>query len=340
MSVGYCLRQAGVKMGLNPNAQASRLTLLRFLNEAAIELYDQSDMPGSLMEQVFKVNGDQTISCPWYVGKIRGAREVDSHVAWSINQLRPRYNQFNWPDMWRNLRLKNTQALMVSVTNESKGVISVPTIEDPAIIVSVNGPTPSSSESAESITMDSSCTPVTDSSGIIAYTKTTQNSYLDFTSVKKNTVNDYDVTLKDVDGKVLTVIPNNQLEARYQIIDVSQCPWLAISTSTLDHYMEILFKRRLPQFYNDTDEFPAQDYDNIIVNKMIQLWYEEQGKTDLALAYDTKATRSLARKTEDQNRATEDVVATVANPHDVILPRIRQGRRKYYRGYGSRGYGY
>jgi hypothetical protein len=92
---------------------------------------------------------------------------------------------------------------------------------------------------------------------------------------------------------------------------------------------------------NDTDEFVfGQKYDNIIVNKVMQLWYEEQGNPELAMAFDTKATRSLARKHEDQNRATEDMIATVANPHDVLLPRVRAGRKKYYRGYGSRGYGY
>ena len=327
MSVKYILHQVGVKMGLSPSDPSQRLVLLRFLNEAAKELYDQSDMPGCLMEQVFKVNGDQTITCPSYVGKIRAARELDSQISWSINQMRPRYNQFNWPDSWRNLRLKNRQALMATVTNASVGVITVPAVENPPIVVSVSGPTTASTNVAENVTM-------------IQTSMQTVNQYTDYTSVKKDRVNGYDVTLSDVDGKVLTVIPNNTLAALYQIVDVSQCPWLAISTNTLDHYIELLYKKALPRLSNDADEFPALDYDDILVNKCMQLWAEEQGKNDMALAYDVKASRSLARATEDQNRATEDVIATVANPHDVLLPRVRAGRRKYYRGYGSRGYGY
>ena len=65
MSVQLILSLAGDKMGLNPSLASQRAVLLRFLNEAAEELYDQSDPIGSLAEQVFKVNGDQTISCPW-----------------------------------------------------------------------------------------------------------------------------------------------------------------------------------------------------------------------------------------------------------------------------------
>ena len=328
MPVSYILSQAGSKMGLNPNATSSRATLLRFLNEAAAEVYDQSDPPGSMMEQVFKVNGDQTISCPSYVGQIRGVREVDSQIAWSINRMRPRYNQFNWPDSWRNLRLKNVQALMSTVVNASVGVLTVPTIETPLLQVIVTGSTANATSISETIVMD-------------ALSKQTINQFTDYSSVKKNLVNTCDVTLSDIDGVILTIIPNNQLAAQYQILDVSICPWLSVSTNVLEHYVEILYKQALNQLANDEDEFVfGQKYDNILVNKMIQLWYEEQGKPELAMAFDTKATRSLARKVEDQNRAAEDMIATVAHPHDTLLPRVRAGRKKYYRGYGSRGYGY
>jgi hypothetical protein len=280
------------------------------------------------MEQVFKVNGDQTISCPAYVGSIRGVREVDSQIAWSINQMRPRYNQFNWSDNWRNLRLKNLQALQATVTNQSVGVITVPFIENPPIQVTVTGPTATSTSISETLVMSS-------------LSVQTVNGYLDYTAVKKDRVNTCDVTLSDIDGKVLTTIPNNQLAAQYQIIDVSQCPWLAVTTCSLDHYVEILYKQTLNELANDEDEFIfGRKYDDIIINKVCQLWYEEQGNPVLAMSFDTKATRSLARKTEDQNRATEDMIATVANTHDTLLPRIRVGRWRYYRGYGSRGYGY
>lgn len=328
MSVKYILSQVGSKISLNPNATNQRPTLLRFLNEAARELYSQSDPDGSLQEQAFKVNGDQTISCPSYVGPIRGVREIDSQISWSINKMRPRYNQFNWPDSWRNLRLLNIRALMQTVTNASVGVLTVPGVENPPVVVIVSGPTVNSTIASETITMTQT-------------SMETINSFTDYTSVKKLCVNQYDVTLSDVDGKLLTVIPNNQLSAQYQVLDVSICPWLAVSTNTLEHYVEILYKLAITQLYNDADEFIfGQKYDDVLVNKCLQLYYEEQSKPDLALAFDTKATRTLARLHEDQNRATEDMIAVVAHPHDVLLPRVRAGRKKYYRGYGSRGYGY
>ena len=80
------------------------------------------------------------------------------------------------------------------------------------------------------------------------------------------------------------------------------------------------------------------EYDNILANKCLQLHEEEQDKPDLAAAYDAKATRSLARKHDDQNAATEDMVATVANAHDTLITRVRSGRLRNYRGWGLRGY--
>lgn len=295
----------------------SRDVGVRFLNEAAPELYMQCDMPGSLMEAVFKVNGDQTVSLPYNIGTIRAVRELASMQVWHINQMRPRYNQFNWPDMWRNYRLRNRQALMATVTNQSVGVITVPFVETPNIVVSVTGPTAVATSISEDLT-------------ISATTIYTKNQFLDYTAVKKNCVNTCDVTLSQIDGKLLTVIPNTEIEAEYQIIDISTCPWLPQNTSVLDNYVEILYKRKLNYLFNDDDEFPAFDYDNVVVNKMMQLYNEEQNKVDIAAAYDTKATRTAARLQEDQNRETEDMVALVANPHDTVLKRVRAGWRRYY----------
>lgn len=117
MSVEYILKQAGYKMGLNPLDTNERAILLRFLNEAADELYAQSDMPGSLMEEVFKVNGDQTVSLPANIGSVRGIRELDSHIPWDITRMTPRYYQYSAANNYRTVRLKNKQALASSITN-------------------------------------------------------------------------------------------------------------------------------------------------------------------------------------------------------------------------------
>lgn len=321
MPLSYVLTQAGAKMGLDPSTPSQRQTLLRFANEAAEEMYDSFDPVGCMLEECFKVNGDQTIAMPYYVGEVRAVRESDSWLSWHLNQMRPRYNQYNWKDCWRNIRLKNTQALAATVTNSSVGVVTVTVVEDPSIVVTLSGSTEVAQNISETLTMDS-------------LTKQTVNQFMDYNLVKKDRVNTCNVVLSDVDGKLLSVIPNDMLEAFYQIYDVSMCPWIQQNSSSQDHYLEILFKKALPWFENDADQFPAQKYDNIWVNKILQLWEEEQGNTQAALAWDAKATRSAARKKMNREESTEEKVAVVANPHDCLLPRVRVGlgRHRYYRG--------
>lgn len=329
MSIGYILSQTGFKIGLNPQEPSQRAVLLRYVNEASAELYSISDMAGSLVEQVFKVNGDQTISLPNYVGQVRAMREHDTFIPWHLNQLRPRYNESNWPDMWRNFRLKGLSPAINAVRNESLLTVTVPTIENPPIVVTLSGPTINATNISESLVMD-------------ALTKTGVNAYIEYSAFIKNVINTVDVTITDADGTVISVIPNNELDAKYQIIDVSQAPWLNLDTGTLDHYLEILYKKKLPTYLNDSDEFIANGYDNVLVNKVLQLYYEEQGKVDIATAYATKARLTLANIHEDASRGTEDVVALVSNPHDCLNPRIGSGRHdnRYGGGYMAGRYGY
>lgn len=315
MPLKTILNIAGGKMGLSPSDAQQRATLLRFVNEAALELYDQCDV--QLIEQCFRVNGDQTISLPSYVGQLRAVREFNSQIPWHINQMRPRYNTVNWKDMWRNWRIKGQFALQTTIRNEGPLVITVAEVETPNVVVTVTGSTETAASVTEDITLS-------------ALSNQSVNNYDDVTVVTKDRINNHDVIISDVDELLLTTIPNNMLEASYLIIDVSTLPWSTQSTNRQDHYCEVLFKPSLPWLYNDNDEYPAKGYDYIIVNKVMQLWMEEQGKVDLAAAYDDKATRSTARKRENENRATEDQVVFEPNGQDQLLAMIRNRRPGYY----------
>lgn len=313
MSVQYILQQTGFKMGLNPSVQEQRSVLLRFVNTAAREIYQTSDMAGILEEQYFKVNPNQTIALPDYIGQVRAMREADSHAALNLSQMRPRYNQYNWQDEWRNWRVKGLSALQQSIRNQSGLVISVPAIETPAISVSIVGSTDDSSSISETIQMTS-------------ISIQTANNYTEISAITKNAVNNYDVTIADIDGNQLSYIANDKLKAEFQIIDVSNAPWLLPNTNPVIGWVEVLYKKALPWLQNDTDEFPAKGYDEVIIAKCFQLYFEEQGNIQLAIAFQTKATGLLAQIHEDANRGTDDTVAFVENPHDRIQPRTGFGR--------------
>jgi len=313
MSLFYVLEQMGRKMGLQPTDATQRALMLKYVNPAAKELYHISDMAGCLDEKLFKVNANQTIAFPSYMGQIRAIRDGYNRTQVTLSQQRPMYNQFSWEQAWRNFRIKGLQTLSTSLQNQSQLLITVQTVENPPIVVNVSGPTTTASNATESITMTSN-------------TMNTQNAYLDVASFTKDSINTCDVVLADINGNEISRIPNNQYKAQYQIIDVSLMPYYPWNNNPLLNWMEILYKKALTILQNDTDEFPAIGYDDVIWNKALQLYYEEQNNIQAATGFYQKANQMLAQIHEDVNRGTDDCVALVENPHDRMNPRVGWGR--------------
>ncbi len=313
MSVKYILEQVGFKIGLNPNDSSQRPILLRYVNTAAKELYHMSDMAGCLEEQCFKINSNQTIALPDYVGQIRAMREQYSHIAIKLSQMRPRYNQFNWEQEWRNWRLKGLYPLQTSLSNQSHLTVSVEKVETPPVVVNITGSSDFSSNITETITMT-------------ATTMQTANEFNDVKSLTKTAINQYNVSLLDADGNQISYLANDKIRALFQIVDISSMPWFPSNINPLVGWVEVLYKKTLPTFSNDTDEFPAPGYDEVIITKCLQLYSEEQKDSNSAIAYYQKAQQMLAQIHEDTNRGTDDMVAMCENPHDRIGHIVGFGR--------------
>ena len=313
MALQYILQQVGYKAGLNPGDTGQRSVLLRFVNTSAKELWEMSDMSGSLMEQYFKVNANQEIALPDYVGSVRAMRQAWEHIALKLSQMRPRYNQFNWSDEWRNWRIKGLHTLQAALTNQSQLLLNVEAVETPPITVNVSGSSAGSSIISETVIMNATQVP-------------TVNEYNDVTAFTKTAVSQFNVVMADIDGNQISYLANNKLKAQFQIIDVSSAPWFPPNVNPLLGWIEVLYKKALPWFQNDNDEFPAVGYDEVIITKCLQLYYEEQGNINLATAFYQKAQQMLAQIHENANRGTDDEVALVENPHDIINPRIGFGR--------------
>ncbi len=313
MALSYIISQVARKMGQNSNDPSQRAVLLQFINSAAKELYHTSDMAGCLMEQLFKINADQTISLPDYVGTLRAMRMSYTRRPINLSQMRPRYNQDNWSDGYNNWRVKNLQTLQTSLSNQSQVVLTVAAVENPPIIVHIAGPSDNSAMQNETIVMNSTSV-------------TSVNSYNDITLFSKTTSNQYNIILSDIDGNQLSYIANDKLKAQFQVVDISGMPWFPPNLNPLLGWVEVLFKAALPYLSADTDEFPAIGYDDVIVGKTLQLWYEEQGNIQAALAQYQKANQMLAQIHEDANRGTDDVASLCEHGHDQMQHRTGFGR--------------
>src|SRR5688500_5361686 len=81
---------------LTDNTDA-RQVLVDIINEACEEVYETTDLAGSLQEITATVDEDIELALPSYVGEIRGVRPAnDTENVWRKQTLIPRYTSNNW----------------------------------------------------------------------------------------------------------------------------------------------------------------------------------------------------------------------------------------------------
>jgi len=327
MSVEYILDRFGKKIGMSPSDTSQRALLLDYLNEAAQELYEQSDMPGCLEEAEFYVQGDKTVALPANVYAIRGIREKSGNNAeWETEALTAHYRENNWASDNNKFRVIGYSPLKVSlptsITEAANGTdklkvrwygvtttddnyeVVVKTTHSESYLVSVTGTAVAVSVNATA-TLANLGVPFTD---IVSFTRTNKPT----ATVGLAQLIDY------TDSTVYAEIPSNSMESRYLIVDVSAFPFSSSAGQDDAHTLQVLYKKSLPRLQNDVDEFPAVGYDNILVSKCMELFLEEQGKLEEAILHDRKATRSLARRQADLERGQEQKVVFKRHNHDKL----------------------
>lgn len=330
MSVEYILDRFGKKVGMLPSDTSQRALLLDYLNEAAQELYEQSDMPGSLEEAEFYVQGDKTVAMPADVYAIRAAREKSgSNAEWETEPLVARYRENNWETNHNKFRIKGYSPLKVSLptsitdaanstdklvvraygitTTDDDYEVVVKTPYSEALLVSVAGPAVADATASTNVTLAPS-------------NNVTVKDIISFARTNKPTATVGVVQLIDYadNNIVYAEIPSNRMESRYLIVDVSEFPFSSTADEDDSHTLQVLYKKTLTRLQNDTDEFPAPGYDNILVSKCMELFLEEQGKLEEAILHDRKATRSLARRQADLERGQEQKIVFKRHNHDKL----------------------
>lgn len=261
-------------------------------------------MVGSLVEDSFYVQGNKTIALPSNVSSIRAVREKESKYPWNLSNLTERYAYNNLEQDDRTWRIKGYEPFKVTPTSfASMKATATQAMTD--ISLTVIGTRSDASRFVETVDMD-------------ATSNTFSTTFTAIESIIKSDICTYDISIKESDDTVVAIIPNNEKESQYLIVDVSEFPWESTAAQDDEHTLEVVYKKKLPYLSKDSDEFPADGYDNIIVNKVMQLYMEEQGKIEEAMLYDKKASRSMGRRNSDLQRGQRQKIRFDKHPHDKL----------------------
>ena len=263
MALNDILNDIVAETGFKVRTSASeREVVVTRVNAAAKELYDSTDLPGSLDEQVFDLNaGAAQVSLPEYVGQTRGGRYYDSRMKVAIDDMGNRYHAgMNFQDVWYlNFRKLSKSPLSREIINESVLKFSTPIEELEDTRIAIIGPTINSSRAAEEIVL-------------LANTKEVScisNFRSPIESILKNRKTLYDITVKDIEDNILAVIPNSQYRSTYNIYQILDTPFPTLPSTW--SALEVKFKKRYVPMKEDIDQFVCgDDFDKAIFWKFME----------------------------------------------------------------------
>lgn len=296
MSLQTILTRIASDLGISITTDSELEWAISKVNEVAKELYESKDIKDCLREQTFNIDlgaegplYSSLISLPYFVGELRGLRYtniVGGNIP--LNDMRPRYhsgkgwgaNAFSIPyrivreDASTSREIENASVLSVSVEQAS----------DEDINVVVVGKTTLANRLQEIITL---------SAGQL--TVDSVNCFEEIDSIAKLEYTSVNVSISDVEGNELAVIPNNRLDATYKWLEISDAN-ANISTITGQlSAIDLLFKHKFLPFVNLYDEFVCRGCDDIIFYKF-SAWYEAKtpGYEQRALGAEAKADALLS----------------------------------------------
>jgi hypothetical protein len=254
------------------------------INNAAREMYTESDLVGSLREQVFAWNaGYNIIAIPQYVGSVRGMRLWYSGVMMRATDLRPRYhNNQRWAHSleWRVL---GTSPLALDIRNAGPLKVQLSAKATKAFTLTIAGETPTATHTSEDISFE-----------IDDDVKWTTLSFITIRNIAKSDYTDFDIQILDIDERVLSEIPNNEYSPVYTHYQLKEGvnPFSNVVAGLL--YIEVLYKLRFVPMVNEIDQFLGGIYDKAIYYRTMEHYYTRNGRPDDAGAMNLKCNNTLA----------------------------------------------
>jgi len=296
MSYSNILEDILAYTGKSISTDAEKAKYKRNINKNAFELYRDYDLVGSLREQFFLVDPDEDqITLPWYIWQVRGVRFKDGRYKIDQLDMRPRYQSNAWePTMFTEWRKLHRVPLAKTPVSDGPFTISIPIVESEDIIIYITGATATSSRFVETLTIVAGTLSVTSSTTFVA-----GNNNFGIESISKNRTTTQDLIIKDVTGVEIAVLPNSNSHTTYYLYAISS---MFGEGNHECEVFEVLYKTAFVPFFNDTDEYPCDAYDDAIVEKYLHWWFLHiQPDTEKSILHNQKMIDIVLKNERDSN---------------------------------------
>jgi len=327
----YHLRQRlHRELGLSRTNDNQVEVLDALINDAAYEIYTQTDEPRVLREMSFRLDTTDPlprITLPGYIGEIRAMRR--GFVPVTLHDMRPKYHTNPWPkDNLYTFRMLGETPLCRSIDN------SLPFYMDPVdgpedLEVTIVGKTADAHELHASFDKNGEGT---------AQTALWEEVY----AITKNTTTAVDIILRlgTSDGDEMSRIYNYATQALYLELELRESPFDGACGCTTNSVpagnclcIEVLYKPVFRPLQTETASYQVTGYDNAIIYKAVEIYRlrglgasATQDQINAALAHAKRADDVLKNSIQDKIQGEQLVINFGRSRADV---RNLRGLRAY-----------
>lgn len=265
MILTQLIQRVARETGLPATTAAGIQDITDLINDAGQQLWDQTDLPRSLLEEVFTIDTADPvprITLPSRVGELRACRDYFSKIL--LHDQRPKYNNFPWPgDNLYTFRILYESPICRSIDNSiGLYMAPVPNWAGP-LSVDISGSTVDAEEYHASFDVNGEGT----AQGVL-WTK--------ITAITKSAVTPVDVVLYEGDdntGAEMARLGTYEERAKYTVVELYERPYmdnqqLPVSSRPI----EILYKPPFRPLLTDSSSFQLEGYDHVLVYEAAKLF--------------------------------------------------------------------
>lgn len=291
----------GARIGLQPGDERDYSKLATLVNQAAQEIWQATDLPNSLAEQVFESSdaAPLRVTLPQTVGMIRGFRNNLTTIR--QHDLRPRYQIKPWKQL-DNYTWQITAELAINreISNSLQPTITSLGVIDSAFTVTIIGRTSTVGQQIVTLTHNVDGTITGDSAN--------------FTSIDK--IYKSDVTPADVsvtaDGQEIALLYSWATTARYYAVQLFTSNLVDPVTAGNVRQFECLYKPCFVPLNFDESTFQLDGYDEAIIWRAMALYWLQSTDLDklekLVPIYMAKSQELVSQRINDMIQTRDLVV--------------------------------
>jgi hypothetical protein len=255
-----------------------RAALVNLANRAASMLHTRLECNDIMRETTVLVPENKVIALPSFIGSLRGMRETERDWNFSLYpMMQPRFMRDGWLHKYRNWRELHGSPIYRDLTVIGPLTIEAEGVESTPAVLKISGQTDTAQKVEEELTLSLATGQTSKTFGPIIY------------SIASFSERSYNISIKDDNGTECAILYNNEEKTHYKLIDVSEFQWtkdVSDGRTTID----LLYKQPLYKMVNDSDEFPADNYDDTIYFQAMSLWASTQpGKEQLMTTFAQQA---------------------------------------------------